>query len=96
METLKLATEVRTETGKGAARRARARGLIPAVFYGPSSKPVNLAVAPKAFTHALSSPRRRNSTNRQRSCTTSIPARARSRAGSRRPSLASRDRPRPW
>jgi large subunit ribosomal protein L25 len=60
MEALKLAIELRTETGKGAARRARARGLIPAVFYGPLSKPVNLAVAPKAFTQALSSPRRRN------------------------------------
>lgn len=60
MESLKLTTENRSETGKTAARRARAAGLIPAVFYGPSAKPQNLAVAPKALTQALSSPLRRN------------------------------------
>jgi large subunit ribosomal protein L25 len=60
METLKLTTEARTETGKGAARRARAAGLIPAVFYGPGSKPVNVAIAPKPFRAALSTPHRRN------------------------------------
>jgi large subunit ribosomal protein L25 len=60
MEALKLATESRTETGKGAARRARAAGMIPAVFYGPKSKPVSVTVAPKAFTAALSTPHRRN------------------------------------
>lgn len=60
MQALKLATENRTETGKTAARRARAAGLIPGVFYGPSAKPQNVAVAPKALTQALSSPHRRN------------------------------------
>lgn len=60
MESLKLATENRTETGKTAARRARAAGLIPGVFYGPSAKPLNLAVAPKVLSQALSTPKRRN------------------------------------
>jgi large subunit ribosomal protein L25 len=59
-EKMKLATEARSETGKGAARRARAAGKIPAVFYGPKSKPVSVAIAPKAFTAALSTPHRRN------------------------------------
>lgn len=60
MEALKLATESRTETGKTANRRARAAGLIPGVFYGPSVKPQNVSVAPKALSAALSTPHRRN------------------------------------
>src|SRR6185503_14249739 len=54
MEPLALPTETRTDTGKGAMRRLRARGLTPAVFYGPATpKPLQLAVSPKALTHAL-------------------------------------------
>lgn len=38
----KLAATVRTEFGKGAARRARRAGLIPAVLYGHGTEPVHL------------------------------------------------------
>src|SRR6185503_18824380 len=61
MEPLALPTETRTDTGKGAMRRLRARGLTPAVFYGPATpKPLQLAVSPKALTHALATPYKRN------------------------------------
>lgn len=39
---LKLVAEPRTEFGKGAARRARAAGKIPAVLYGHGSEPVHV------------------------------------------------------
>ena len=39
---LKLAAEPRTEFGKGAARRARAGGQIPAVLYGHGTDPVHV------------------------------------------------------
>jgi large subunit ribosomal protein L25 len=60
MEPLMLTTEIRGETGKGAARRLRARGLIPGVFYGKGAEAVGVAITPKALTAALSSPHRRN------------------------------------
>jgi large subunit ribosomal protein L25 len=60
MEPLTLTTENRTETGKGAARRLRARGLVPGVFYGPGAEPVGLAATPKALAQALATPNRRN------------------------------------
>jgi large subunit ribosomal protein L25 len=44
METLKLAAHVREDRGKGAARRLRKIGKIPAVFYGPKTGSVSLAV----------------------------------------------------
>jgi large subunit ribosomal protein L25 len=44
METLKLAARVREERGKGAARKLRESGRIPAIFYGPKTSPVSLAV----------------------------------------------------
>lgn len=61
MEPLALTTEPRHETGKGANRRLRAKGLTPAVFYGPGQEgAVQLAVSPKALHHALATPFRRN------------------------------------
>ena len=60
MEPLTLTTESRPETGKGAARRLRARGLVPGVFYGPGAEPIGLAATPKALAQALSTPNRRN------------------------------------
>ena len=44
MPQLSLAARVRTETGKGAARRLRRSDQVPAIFYGPNSQPVMLAV----------------------------------------------------
>jgi large subunit ribosomal protein L25 len=44
MEQPLVAALVRTETGKGPARRMRENKQVPAVFYGPKSAPVMLAV----------------------------------------------------
>src|SRR6185503_18565178 len=60
MEPLALPTEPRTQTGKGAARQLRMKGLAPAVFYGPGVPPVSLSVAPKALLKVMATPFRRN------------------------------------
>ena len=44
MPQLSLAARVRTDVGKGAARRLRRDAQVPAIFYGPNSEPVMLAV----------------------------------------------------
>ncbi|MER7697114.1 MULTISPECIES: 50S ribosomal protein L25/general stress protein Ctc [unclassified Streptomyces] len=44
MAEIKLATEVRTEFGKGAARRARRANLVPAVVYGHGAEPVHVTL----------------------------------------------------
>lgn len=49
-----LAVEPRTETGKGPARRLRAQGKIPGIYYGPSEPSVMFAVDPKTLRKALS------------------------------------------
>lgn len=49
METLTLEVEPREGTGKGPARRARAQGRIPAVFYGAKSEGRNLSVDARDF-----------------------------------------------
>ena len=43
-ETQSLRATVRTEFGKGAARRTRRDGLIPAVLYGHGTDPVHLSL----------------------------------------------------
>ena len=48
--------------GKGAGRRVRANGLIPAVVYGQGQEPVSVALDPKAVKAILMSPKRRNTT----------------------------------
>jgi len=60
MQTHTLTTEARDLTGKAAARQLRARGLVPAVFYGRETKPAGLAISPKELTAALSTPFGRN------------------------------------
>ena len=45
----KIAAETRTEFGKGAARRARKAGKIPAVLYGHGTDPQHLALPSLAF-----------------------------------------------
>ncbi|MBN8614343.1 MAG: 50S ribosomal protein L25, partial [Deltaproteobacteria bacterium] len=54
MEAQTLKAEVRNGSGKGPARQLRMRGLIPAVFYGPEKKPMNLTVSPIEVSTALS------------------------------------------
>ena len=48
-----LAVKVRTETGKGASRRARRDGWIPAVLYGHGADPQHLALPGHDFSAVL-------------------------------------------
>ncbi|MFD1211756.1 50S ribosomal protein L25/general stress protein Ctc [Arthrobacter sp. GCM10027362] len=49
----KLAAEVRTEFGKGAARRARRNNQIPGVIYGHGADPVHVLLPKRETTLAL-------------------------------------------
>jgi large subunit ribosomal protein L25 len=53
MERPVLTAEVREGVGKGPARRFRAKGLIPAIFYGPRVQSISLIVESKEFSKAL-------------------------------------------
>ena len=53
MAELKLQAKKRTESGKGAARRSRAAGRVPAVLYGRGMDPVSLEVDRREFVTAL-------------------------------------------
>lgn len=44
MSEVKIAAESRTEFGKGAARRARRDGLVPAVLYGHGADPIHISL----------------------------------------------------
>ena len=60
METTTLQAEVRDSRGKGPARRLRAEGKVPGVFYGPGVQPTPLTLSPKELTQALRGERGRN------------------------------------
>jgi large subunit ribosomal protein L25 len=49
----KIAASVRTQTGKGASRRARRDGRIPAVLYGHGADPQHLELPGKDFAAVL-------------------------------------------
>jgi large subunit ribosomal protein L25 len=53
MSEQKLAAEVRTEFGKGYARRARTAGRIPAVIYGHGAEPIHITLPAKSTTLAV-------------------------------------------
>ncbi|KRB77827.1 50S ribosomal protein L25 [Nocardioides sp. Root190] len=53
MSTEKIQAEVRTEFGKGAARRTRREGKIPAVIYGHGNDPIHVSLPGHATTMAL-------------------------------------------
>ncbi len=44
MEQISLESKMRTQTGKGAARKLRRQGRIPAILYGSGGEPVSLEV----------------------------------------------------
>jgi len=48
-----LLAEIRTEFGKGGARRTRRAGKIPAVLYGHGTDPRHLSLPAREFSHAL-------------------------------------------
>src|SRR3954467_10329969 len=49
----KLTAAVRTETGKGASRRARRAGKVPAVLYGHGADPQHLLLSSHDFAAVL-------------------------------------------
>jgi large subunit ribosomal protein L25 len=53
MERPVLRAEIREETGKGKVRKLRAKGLIPAIFYGPKCKTIPLMVDSKELVNTL-------------------------------------------
>ena len=53
MSEVRLPAEIRTEFGKGGARRTRRAGKIPAVLYGHGTEPRHLSLGARDFSHAL-------------------------------------------
>ncbi|MDQ2708237.1 MAG: 50S ribosomal protein L25/general stress protein Ctc [Actinomycetota bacterium] len=53
MAEVRITAEPRTEFGKGAARRARRAGQIPAVLYGHGTDPVHVTLPALDFARAL-------------------------------------------
>jgi large subunit ribosomal protein L25 len=50
---VKISAEVRTQFGKGGARRTRRAGLVPAVLYGHGEKPRHIALPAREFAAAI-------------------------------------------
>src|SRR5438552_8495310 len=55
-----LSVQKREQSGKGPAHRLRAKGLIPAICYGPYDKPLLIAVDPEAIKKAIATPHKFN------------------------------------
>src|SRR5207237_134552 len=55
-----LTAQKRDQAGKGPSHRLRAKGLIPAVCYGPYDKPLHVAVDPEAIKKAIATPHKFN------------------------------------
>jgi large subunit ribosomal protein L25 len=60
MEVGKLEVDHRSEQGKGAARRLRAKGLIPGICYGHGRDPLPIALNAKNLQKALDPQKRHN------------------------------------
>ncbi|MCM2389961.1 50S ribosomal protein L25/general stress protein Ctc [Streptomyces albipurpureus] len=56
MSEVKLAAEIRTEFGKGAARRTRRASKVPGVLYGRGSNPVHISLPGHELLLALRTP----------------------------------------
>ena len=48
-----LSVEIRTDSGKGVARKLRADGRIPAVLYGHNKQPMSLSLDPRVLERQL-------------------------------------------
>src|SRR5438309_2061345 len=55
-----LSAQKRDQSGKGPSHRLRAKGLIPAVCYGPYDKPLHIALDPEAIKKAIATPHKFN------------------------------------
>ena len=53
MSEVKISAELRTEFGKGGARRTRRAGKVPAVLYGHGEKPKHIALPAREFAAAI-------------------------------------------
>lgn len=53
MSEVRLAAEIRTEFGKGGARRTRRAGNIPAVLYGHGAAPKHVSLPAREFANAV-------------------------------------------
>lgn len=53
MSEVRLAADVRTEFGKGGARRTRRAGKIPAVIYGHGADPKHVSLPAREFSQAI-------------------------------------------
>ena len=53
MSEVRLSAEVRTEFGKGGARRTRRAGKIPAVIYGHGAEPRHVSLPAREFSNAI-------------------------------------------
>src|SRR3990172_7611821 len=60
MERSELTVKLRDKTGKGVARKLRAEGLIPAIFYGHKSEPIALSLNPTELKKIIHSDSGRN------------------------------------
>ncbi|MFI9584011.1 50S ribosomal protein L25/general stress protein Ctc [Streptomyces sp. NPDC052236] len=56
MSEVKLATEIRSEFGKGAARRTRRENKVPGVLYGHGSDPIHISLPGHELLLALRTP----------------------------------------
>ncbi len=55
MKQVSMEATVRTESGKGVARKLRQAGSLPAILYGPVNAPISLAVNAHEFTKIMRS-----------------------------------------
>ncbi|HZN70493.1 MAG TPA: 50S ribosomal protein L25/general stress protein Ctc [Micromonosporaceae bacterium] len=53
MSEVKISADLRTEFGKGGARRTRRAGKVPAVLYGHGEKPKHIALPAREFAAAI-------------------------------------------
>ncbi|MGB0678310.1 MAG: 50S ribosomal protein L25 [Polyangiales bacterium] len=60
MQAQQLQGEIRTSRGKGAARKCRAAGRLPAVLYGPGGDNQSITLCPHALSKALATEHGRN------------------------------------
>ena len=52
-DTLHLNAALRSDSGKGASRRLRRQGLVPAIVYGGDREPAKISIAHNEFIHEL-------------------------------------------
>ena len=62
-DTILLTAEPRSDSGKGASRRLRHQGLVPAIVYGGKNDPVRISIPHNKILHDLATVTRMPDTN---------------------------------